>query len=219
MFGCEVQSDKRNRYHSNQQLWLRKLTGLITVLGLGSGLGSGLGWLGNQPAIAQTETSAAQILPLALIETVGSPVLVRTIPGYPPRFSEVAGSGSLLLNDQNEVTGYYFTVAGLEPGAAYAYHFHAAMNNSTPTSCEGDKALFRGEAGGSVITNLGAIAPIEVNSSGVARVGSSLNPVAIADPVPLSEIGYLNIHPAPDGAVGPGIVCANVRLNPGGFVR
>jgi hypothetical protein len=37
--------------------------------------------------------------------------------------------------------------------------------------------------------------------------------------VPLADIGYLNIHSTQGTPVGPGIVCANVRLDPAGFLR
>lgn len=193
-----------------QQNW-KGLVNCATLVGICGGVS--LTWM--QRSIAQS----ADRVPIAFVATAEDDVSVRTIPGYAPRFSEVLGSGELLLNADNEVTGYYFTVSDLEPGTEYAYHFHAAMNNGTPTSCEGEKALVDDEAGGQVITNLGAIAPPEISSGGVARVGSPSSPVELTEPVPLSAIGYVNIHPAPGAEVGPGTVCANVRLNPGGFAR
>jgi hypothetical protein len=70
-----------------------------------------------------------------------------------------------------------------------------------------------------VLTDLAAIAPLESSAGGFGRVGSSLSPVQLSAPVPLADIGYLNIHSTQGTPVGPGIVCANVRLDPAGFLR
>lgn len=141
----------------------------------------------------------------------------REIPGYAERFSDIVGSGRLLVNDANQVTGYYLTVSGLPASQTLPYHFHAA-ESSQPTSCEGDKDLVEGETAGEVITDLSEASPLQVGASGIASVGTASSPVQLASPVALEEIGYLNIH-SPEGSPGPGIVCANVRLDPGGFVR
>ena len=163
-------------------------------------------------------SGATRIEPIAFVSTAGDTATASTIPGYKPRLNRIVGSGALLVNADNQVTGYYFTTTGLEPSQTLPYHFHAAKSGATPTSCEGDKNLFAGEAPGAVITDLSAIAPLQSTANGVGRVGSSLQPVQLSAPVPLSDIGYLNIH-STQGSPGPGIVCANVRLNPGGFAR
>lgn len=142
----------------------------------------------------------------------------REIPGYAERFSDIVGSGRLLVNSANQVTGYYFTLSGLPASQTLPYHFHAAKKGSQPTSCEGDKELVEGETAGEVITDLSEATPLQVGGSGIAVVGIASNPVQLSSPVALEDIGYLNIH-SPEGSPGPGIVCANVRLDPGGFVR
>lgn len=194
------------------------------MLGLGVAFSTGnvgsLGW--QQRAIAQSSPDAllnvTSEMPLAFVVTAGSNVRLRTTPGYPTRFSEVSGSGALVLRG-SDVVGYYFTVSDLRPEASYAYHLHRTQGGSIPASCEGDKGLVAGEVGGSIMVNLGAIAPLEVNNLGTAIVGSATAPAILPEPVPLAEIGYVNIHPAPEGNVGSGTMCANVRLNAGGFVR
>ncbi|HEY9807321.1 MAG TPA: hypothetical protein V6D04_12180, partial [Candidatus Obscuribacterales bacterium] len=175
------------------------------------------------PAIQQpapTEQAAGlRSLPIVLVSTAGETANTRTIPGYQPRFSQILGSGALLVNDADQVTGYYFATTGLEPSQTLAYHFHNAMTGANPTSCEGDKALLASEVAGGVLTDLAAIAPLESSAGGFGRVGSSLNPVQLSTPVALADIGYLNIHSTQGTPVGPGIVCANVRLDPAGFLR
>src|SRR6476469_3645879 len=175
------------------------------------------------PAIQQpapTEQAAGlRSLPIVLVSTAGETANTRTIPGYQPRFSQILGSGALLVNDEDQVTGYYFATTGLEPSQTLAYHFHNAMTGANPTSCEGDKALLASEVAGGVLTDLAAIAPLESSAGGFGRVGSSLSPVQLSAPVALADIGYLNIHSTQGTPVGPGIVCANVRLDPAGFLR
>lgn len=167
-----------------------------------------------------TEQSSEQrSLPIVLISTAGETANTRAIPGYQTRFSRILGSGALLLNNEDQVTGYYFTTTGLEPSQTLPYHFHAAMTGANPTSCEGDKALIDSEVGGGVITDLAAIAPLQSSAGGVGRVGSPFSPVQLPTPVALQDIGYLNIHSTQGTPVGPGIVCANVRLDPAGFMR
>ncbi|HEY9858525.1 MAG TPA: hypothetical protein V6D16_03395 [Candidatus Obscuribacterales bacterium] len=165
------------------------------------------------------QASEQRALPIVLVSTAGETANTRAIPGYQPRFSNILGSGALLLNAENQVTGYYFTTTGLEPSQTLPYHFHAAMNGANPTSCEGDKALIGSEVGGGVITDLAAIAPLQSSGRGVGRVGSLFSPVQLPTPVALQDIGYLNIHSTQGTPVGPGIVCANVRLDPAGFMR
>ncbi|MBW4487001.1 MAG: hypothetical protein KME12_04345 [Trichocoleus desertorum ATA4-8-CV12] len=160
-----------------------------------------------------------QVLPIVLVSTDGETVSTRAIPGYQTRFSRILGSGALLVNAEDQVTGYYFTTTGLEPSQTLPYHFHAAMTGANPTSCEGDKALLDSEVGGDVITDLAAIAPLQSSAGGVGRVGSPFSPVQLPTPVALQDIGYLNIHSTQGTPVGPGIVCANVRLDPAGFMR
>ncbi len=167
-------------------------------------------------AIAQEEGTRME--PIVFTSTTED-ATTRTIPGYDPRFDQVMGSGSLMVNGDDEVTGYYFTVMGLEASQTVPYHFHGAMSGGMPTSCEGDKALFKGEGAGGVLTDLGAAAALESSESGFARVGSPEAPVMLDTPVPLADIGYINLHSTQGDPVGPGLVCANVRLNPGGFER
>lgn len=192
------------------------VVGLTALLGVSGGVMTML--IGGQAAIAQSTSEDSMMEPLTLVMT-GEDANTRMIPGYKERFSDIVGSGAVMLNEDGEVTAYYMTVSGLESDQDYAYHFHNSMTDSMPTSCEGDKMLVRGETAGGVITDLTAIAPLEVSQNGVARVGSMLDPVELPEPVPLTEIGYLNIHPAPAGQVGPGMICANVRLNAAGFTR
>jgi hypothetical protein len=170
------------------------------------------------PAPAE-QAAGLRSLPIVLVSTAGETANTRTIPGYQPRFSQILGSGALLVNDEDQVTGYYFATTGLEPSQTLAYHFHNAMTGANPTSCEGDKALLASEVAGGVLTDLAAIAPLESSAGGFGRVGSSLSPVQLSAPVPLADIGYLNIHSTQGTPVGPGIVCANVRLDPAGFLR
>lgn len=170
------------------------------------------------PAPAEQSTGVRS-LPIVLVSTAGETANTRTIPGYLPRFSQILGSGALLVNDEDQVTGYYFATTGLEPSQTLAYHFHAAMTGANPTSCEGDKALLASEVAGGVVTDLAAIAPLQSSAGGFGRVGSPLSPVQLSTPVALSDVGYLNIHSTQGTPVGPGIVCANVRLDPAGFVR
>jgi hypothetical protein len=171
--------------------------------------------LGRQEAIAQTPPTT---LPFALVSTLAD-AEVRTTPSYRPRFGDAVGDGTLILNADGNVTGYYFIVSDLSPDAKYAYHFHRDIGNGAPTSCEGDKSLVDDETPGGVMLDLGAIAPLNPTASGLAFVGSPTAPVTLPTPVPLSEIGYLNIHAVVDGAVSPGVVCANIRLNAGGLPR
>lgn len=165
------------------------------------------------------QSTGVRSLPIVLVSTAGETANTRTIPGYLPRFSQILGSGALLVNDEDQVTGYYFATTGLEPSQTLAYHFHAAMTGANPTSCEGDKALLASEVAGGVVTDLAAIAPLQSSAGGFGRVGSPLSPVQLSTPVALSDVGYLNIHSTQGTPVGPGIVCANVRLDPAGFVR
>jgi hypothetical protein len=165
------------------------------------------------------QASDQQVLPIVLVSTAGETASTRTIPGYQPRFSKILGSGALLVNAEEQVTGYYFATTGLEPTQTLPYHFHAAMTGANPTSCEGDKALLDSEVGGGVITDLAAIAPLQSSAGGFGRVGSPFSPVQLPAPVALENIGYLNIHSTQGTPVGPGIVCANVRLDPAGFMR
>ncbi len=90
-------------------------------------------------------------------------------------------------------------------------------NEGTPTSCEGDKAVLEDEAAGGILLPLNDIAPLQTTANGVAIIGSASSPIQLPSPVPLEDIGYLNIHANQDPASG--IACANVRINPGGFVR
>ena len=169
---------------------------------------------------APTEQAAGlRSLPIVLVSTAGETANTRTIPGYQPRFSQILGSGALLVNDEDQVTGYYFATTGLEPSQTLAYHFHNAMTGANPTSCEGDKALLASEVAGGVVTDLAAIAPLQSSAGGFGRVGSPFSPVQLSTPVALADIGYLNIHSTQGTPVGPGIVCANVRLDPAGFLR
>ncbi|HEY9747759.1 MAG TPA: hypothetical protein V6C63_03725 [Allocoleopsis sp.] len=172
-----------------------------------------------EEAAPTEQATGVRSLPIVLVSTAGETANTRTIPGYQPRFSQILGSGALLVNDEDQVTGYYFATTGLEPSQTLAYHFHAAMTGANPTSCEGDKALLASEVAGGVVTDLAAIAPLESSASGFGRVGSPLSPVQLSAPVALSDVGYLNIHSTQGTPVGPGIVCANVRLDPAGFVR
>lgn len=134
------------------------------------------------------------------------------IEGESERFSQIVGSGRLLVNEDDQVTGYYFTVTGLGPSQTLPYHFHSSKSGSTPTSCEGDKGVLEDEAAGAVITSLSEIAPLQSTASGLGVVGSASSPVQLPNPVPLEEIGYLNIHATEDPTSG--IVCANVPLKP-----
>ena len=170
------------------------------------------------PAPAE-QASDQRVLPIVLVSTAGETASTRVIPGYQPRFSKILGSGALLVNDEDQVTGYYFATTGLEPSQTLPYHFHGALTGANPTSCEGDKALLDSEVGGGVITDLAAIAPLQSSAGGFGRVGSPFSPVQLSAPVALADIGYLNIHSTQGTPVGPGIVCANVRLDPAGFVR
>src|SRR6476469_4539761 len=107
---------------------------------------------------APTEQAAGlRSLPIVLVSTAGETANTRTIPGYQPRFSQILGSGALLVNDADQVTGYYFATTGLEPSQTLAYHVHNAMTGANPTSCEGDKALLASEVAGGVLTDLAAI--------------------------------------------------------------
>jgi hypothetical protein len=188
-----------------------------------SSTGLGLGVLGIQQAIAQTPISIANriLLPISLVSTNedASVYTIRRIPGYQPRFSNAVGSGALLLNTNREVTGYYFIINHLNMRTSYAYRFHAATRNHIPTSCEGERAFFEGETAGDVILDLGAIAPLESSRRGVAFVGSPRNPIELPQPIPVADIGYLNIHSMQDSSTRPSMACANIRLNPGGFER
>lgn len=184
--------------------WLLSLS--VVSLGIATILGSA------ERAIADHHEA-----PIVFVRTSGDMATTHGVAGYqPPRFSNIVGSGRLILNAEGMVTGYYFTVSGLEANATYAYHFHGSGGYA---SCEGDKNLVPGESGAGVITNLGNIAPLTASANGIAILGSATTPIALPQPVALSDIGYLNLHPMPSGQVGPGSVCANVRLNPGGFVR
>src|SRR6478672_4871228 len=63
---------------------------------------------------APTEQAAGlRSLPIVLVSTAGETANTRTIPGYQPRFSQILGSGALLVNDEDQVTGYYFATTGL----------------------------------------------------------------------------------------------------------
>ncbi len=42
----------------------------------------------------------------------------------PERFSQVIGSGRLIVNADDQVTGYYFTLGGLPQNQTLPYHFH-----------------------------------------------------------------------------------------------
>ena len=165
------------------------------------------------------QASGQRSLPIVLVSTAEETATAGVIPGYKPRFTRILGSGALLLNAEDQVTGYYFSTTGLEPSQTLAYHFHTAMTGTNPTSCEGDKALLASEVAGGVLTDLAAIAPLQSSASGFGRVGSPFNPVQLPSPVALQDIGYLNIHSTQGSPVGPGIACANVRLDPAGFVR
>ncbi len=150
-------------------------------------------------------------------------VFVRTAEGAstgevvdnPARFNQIVGSGRLIVNGDDQVTGYYFTVSGLPPSQALPYHFHSARNGSTPTSCEGDKGIVEDEAAGAVITPLSDVAPLQSTATGIGIVGTASSPIQLPTPVPLADIGYLNIHADP--SVTSGIVCANVPLQPISF--
>lgn len=196
---------------------------MITLVGLPIGLVEQTMGKARSETIAQAAAPDVVdvALPISFVSTNQAPSVytVRTVPGYAPRFSSAVGSGGLVLNGNREVTGYYFTVGNLDTRTAYAYHFHAARHNGIPTSCEGDKALLRGEAPGEVIADLGSIAPLQPSRRGVGIVGLPGQPIALPHAIPLSEIGYLNIHPIQNGSIAPGVICANVRLNPGGFIR
>jgi hypothetical protein len=209
-------SDRNASVTGHCRKWLR----LFILLGIGTLSLTGLIERFNLAMAQNTdaEITAEMLEPIAFVATAGEDPGVREVSSF-SRFSDVVGSGALMVNAENAVVGYYFTVIGLEPEDSYAYHFHSALNDGVVTSCEGDKALLETEAAGAVIANLGELAPLEVTESGLARVGSPGEPIALSEPIPLAEIGYLNIHPVLQGEVEPGIVCANVRLNPGGFVR
>jgi hypothetical protein len=116
------------------------------------------------------------------------------------------------VNEDDQVTGYYFTVTGLGPSQTLPYHFHSSKSGSTPTSCEGDKGVLEDEAAGAIITPLNEIAPLQSTASGLGVVGSASSPVQLPNPVPLEDIGYLNIHA--NESIESGFVCANVPLKP-----
>lgn len=171
------------------------------------------------PTVPQEETSGsdesqesqARTENIVFVSTAeGSPT--SEIEGQSERFSQIVGSGRLLVNGDNQVTGYYFIVSGLSPSQTLPYHFHSSKSGSTSTSCEGDKALLEDEAVGAVITPLSDIAPLQTTASGLAIVGSATSPIQLPNPVAFEDIGYLNIHANPDPTSG--IVCANVPLKP-----
>jgi len=167
----------------------------------------------ESPTSEATETREENIVFVSTAEGAAT----SEIADNPERFSQVLGSGRLILNADDQVTGYYFTLSGLPQNQALPYHFHNVENEGTPTSCEGDKAVLEDEAAGGILLPLNDIAPLQTTANGVAIVGSASSPIQLPSPVPLEDIGYLNIHATQDPASG--IACANVRINPGGFVR
>lgn len=179
-------------------------------------VGLALSGLAAFPAGAQTET----VVPFAIVSTTRPPSIrtVREIGGYPERFSYTVGSGGLVVHDR-QVVGYYLTIDDLSARTPYTYTFNRSRNGGTPTSCEGARNLTASETGGAVLLDLSSIAPLVASNRGVAFIGSAESPIPLPEPVPLDAIGYLYIQSAPEAALSPGEFCANIRLNPGGFVR
>ncbi len=139
---------------------------------------------------ASTEVKQENIVFVSTVEGAATAEIAEN----PARFSQIVGSGRLLVNADNQVTGYYFTVSGLPANQAVPYHFHVAKTGRTPTSCEGDKEIVEDETGGEVLVPLSDIAPLQAGASGVATVGSASSPIQLPTPVALEDIGYLNIH-------------------------
>jgi len=141
---------------------------------------------------ASTEVKQENIVFVSTVEGAATAEIAEN----PARFSQIVGSGRLLVNADNQVTGYYFTVSGLPANQAVPYHFHVAKTGRTPTSCEGDKGIVEDETGGEVLVPLSDIAPLQAGAAGVATVGSASSPIQLPTPVALEDIGYLNIHAA-----------------------
>jgi len=139
---------------------------------------------------ASTEVKQENIVFVSTVEGAATAEIAEN----PARFSQIVGSGRLLVNADNQVTGYYFTVSGLPANQAVPYHFHVAKTGRTPTSCEGDKEIVEDETGGEVLVPLSDIAPLQAGAAGVATVGSASSPIQLPTPVALEDIGYLNIH-------------------------
>jgi len=167
----------------------------------------------ESPTSESTETREENIVFVSTAEEAET----AEVADNPERFSQVLGSGRLIVDADNQVTGYYFTLGGLPQNQTLPYHFHNVENEGTPTSCEGDKAVLEDEAAGGILLPLNDIAPLQTTANGIAIIGSASSPIQLPSPVPLEDIGYLNIHANQDPASG--IACANVRINPGGFVR
>ncbi|HEY9846769.1 MAG TPA: hypothetical protein V6D03_11305, partial [Candidatus Caenarcaniphilales bacterium] len=103
----------------------------------------------TEPAPAEpqaAEEPATRLEYITFVKTTEG-AATREIADNPGRFSEIVGSGRLLVNADNQVTGYYFTVSGLEASQTLPYHFHNVKNGRKPATCEGDKGIVDGEVG------------------------------------------------------------------------
>ncbi|NJL21762.1 MAG: hypothetical protein HC895_14670 [Leptolyngbyaceae cyanobacterium SM1_3_5] len=172
-------------------------------------------------AWAQFAPEPLRTVPIAIVSTT-RPASIRTIrevSGYPQRFSYTVGSGALIVNAANQVTGYYFSISDLEARAAYTYGLFSSRNQGSLTSCEGARSLTQRETAGELLLDLGGTAPLTASTRGVAFVGSIDRPISLPEPIPLDSIGYLYIQPAPDATLNSSEFCANIRLNPGGYAR
>ncbi|MBD2089314.1 hypothetical protein H6F67_05540 [Microcoleus sp. FACHB-1515] len=171
--------------------------------------------------VADAAWAQVQTVPLAIVSTTRPPSIrtIREVGGYPQRFSYTVGSGALILNAANQVTGYYFTMNDLEARTAYTYGLFSSHNQGVPTSCEGARNLTQRESAGELLLDLSETAPLTASNRGVAFIGSIDRPITLSEPIPLESIGYLYIQPVPEAALTSSEFCANVRLNPGGYAR
>lgn len=170
---------------------------------------------------AQSAPEPLRTVPIAIVSTTrpASIRTVREVRGYPQRFSYAVGSGALILNAANQVTGYYFTIGDLEGRTTYIYGLYRSRNRGLPTSCEGARNLTDRETAGELLLDLSETAPLVASTRGVAFIGSIDRPIALPEPIPLESIGYLYIQPVPEAALDSSEFCANIRLNPGGYAR